>query len=75
MKLEVNEINHKIIGCAMQVHSVLGNGFQEVIYQKPLACSSILVGTAWNSKGCTTKNWTSSPPTILSIQKILKIVF
>ena len=37
MKLEVNEINHKIIGCAMQVHSVLGNGFQEVIYQKALA--------------------------------------
>ncbi len=27
------ELTHKIIGCAMKVHSTLGNGFQEVIYQ------------------------------------------
>jgi len=27
---------HKIIGCAMKVHSKLGNGFQEVIYQRCL---------------------------------------
>ncbi len=26
-----------IIGCAMKVHSTMGNGFQEVIYQKCLA--------------------------------------
>jgi GxxExxY protein len=31
------EITHKIIGCAMKVHSVLGNGFQEVIYQRAMA--------------------------------------
>src|SRR4051812_39388537 len=27
----------KIIGCAMKVHSTLGNGFQEVIYQRCMA--------------------------------------
>ena len=31
------ELTHKIIGCAMKVHAALGNGFQEVIYQRALA--------------------------------------
>ncbi|MBL0237891.1 MAG: GxxExxY protein [Saprospiraceae bacterium] len=31
------ELTHKIIGCSMKVHSTLGNGFQEVIYQRALA--------------------------------------
>ncbi|MBK7158404.1 MAG: GxxExxY protein [Ignavibacteria bacterium] len=31
------EITHKIIGCAMKVHNTIGNGFQEVIYQRALA--------------------------------------
>ena len=34
---DINAITHKIIGCAMQVHNTLGNGFQEVIYQRSLA--------------------------------------
>lgn len=32
-----NEITFKIIGCAMKLHNSLGNGFQEVIYQRCLA--------------------------------------
>jgi len=31
------DITEKIIGCGMKVHTVLGNGFQEVIYQRALA--------------------------------------
>jgi GxxExxY protein len=31
------EITEKIIGCAMKVHTTLGNGFQEKIYQRALA--------------------------------------
>jgi GxxExxY protein len=32
-----SELTSKIIGCAMTVHQALGNGFQEVIYQRALA--------------------------------------
>ena len=31
------DITYKVIGCAMKVHNTLGNGFQEVIYQRCMA--------------------------------------
>jgi len=37
LKMEFEDLTHKIIGCAMEVHKSLGNGFQEVIYQRALA--------------------------------------
>lgn len=37
MESGTDQLTHKIIGSAMQVHTVLGNGFQEVIYQRALA--------------------------------------
>ena len=36
-KYKYSELTSKIIGCAMNVHTALGNGFQEVIYQRALA--------------------------------------
>jgi GxxExxY protein len=34
---EINALTHQIIGCAMEVHKIIGNGFQEKIYQRCLA--------------------------------------
>ncbi|PWJ59416.1 GxxExxY protein [Dyadobacter jejuensis] len=36
-KYPLSELTGKIIGCAMEVHRILGNGFQEVIYQRAIA--------------------------------------
>lgn len=32
-----SELTSKIIRCAFEVHKILGNGFQEVIYQRAMA--------------------------------------
>jgi GxxExxY protein len=43
-----SELTGKIIGCAMKVHSALGNGFQEVIYQRALEIEMIDVGLSFS---------------------------
>jgi GxxExxY protein len=35
--MEKDKLTYEIIGCAMKVHNTLGNGFQELIYQRCLA--------------------------------------
>ena len=35
--LKYSDVTQKIIGCAFKVHDKLGNGFQEVVYQRALA--------------------------------------
>ena len=39
-QFKYEEITKKIIGAAMTVHSTLGNGFQEVIYQRAVEIES-----------------------------------
>ncbi|MBC7720927.1 MAG: GxxExxY protein [Pedobacter sp.] len=39
-----SELTSKIIKCAMTVHNTLGNGFQEVIYQRALEIEMKLAG-------------------------------
>ncbi|SFE50770.1 GxxExxY protein [Thermophagus xiamenensis] len=43
-----SELTGKIIGCAMKVHAALGNGFQEVIYQRALAIEMADEGIAYS---------------------------
>lgn len=43
-----SELTSKIIGCAMTVHKMLGNGFQEVIYQRALAIEMNLAGVVFS---------------------------
>lgn len=35
--MEHEKLTHSIIGAAMEVHKHMGNGFQEVVYQRALA--------------------------------------
>jgi GxxExxY protein len=41
------DITRRIIGAAMKVHSTLGNGFQEVIYQRALAIEMAFQGLSF----------------------------
>ncbi|MFL5772171.1 MAG: GxxExxY protein [Flavisolibacter sp.] len=42
--MQPDEVTFKIIGCAMKVHNTLGNGFQEVVYQRCLAIEMEMAG-------------------------------
>lgn len=43
-----SEETSNIIGCAIEVHKILGNGFQEVIYQRALALELKLQGIKYH---------------------------
>lgn len=47
-KYKYSDLTAKIIGCAMTVHKTLGNGFQEVIYQRALQLEMEAAGIAFN---------------------------
>lgn len=44
MELKHKEFTEKIIGASFEVHKFLGNGFQEVIYQRALAYEFKMAG-------------------------------
>jgi len=47
-ELKYKGITEKIIGSAFEVHKFLGNGFQEVIYQRALAWEMLQVGLTFS---------------------------
>ena len=47
-KYKYSDLTAKIIGCAMAVHKALGNGFQEVIYQRALEIEMRIAGVAFS---------------------------
>ena len=47
VELKYQEITGKVIGAAFEVHNFLGNGFQEVIYQRALAYEMREAGLAF----------------------------
>ena len=47
---EFNDCTSRIIGCAMKVHATLGNGCQEVIYQRALEIGMAFEGLHFESE-------------------------
>jgi len=45
--VERDELTYKVIGCAMKVHNTLGNGFQELIYQRCLGIELAKAGVSF----------------------------
>ena len=52
MEYKYSDITERIIKAAMNVRSFLGNGFQEVIYQRALAIEFELLGIAFQREFC-----------------------
>lgn len=48
VQYKYSDLTSKIIGCAMEVHRQLGNGFQEVIYQRALEIEMADAGLSFN---------------------------
>jgi len=48
VELKYKDITEKIIGASFEVHKFLGNGFQEVIYQRALAWELSQFGLYFN---------------------------
>ncbi|AMJ64953.1 GxxExxY protein [Hymenobacter sp. PAMC 26628] len=46
-KYLLSSLSEQVIGCAMRVHSTLGNGFPEIIYQRALAIELELCGISF----------------------------
>jgi GxxExxY protein len=46
-KYPLSDLTGKIIKCALEVHKHLGNGFQEVIYQRALAIEFSIQGLSF----------------------------
>ena len=46
-KYLLSDLTRQVIGCAMRVHSGLGNGFPEVIYQRVLALELEAAGVSF----------------------------
>ncbi len=45
--MKYSDITQKIIGASMEVHKILGNGFQEVIYQRALEIEMTNMGLSF----------------------------
>lgn len=46
--MDTDPITYKINGCAMKVHNKLGNGFQEIIYQRCLSIEMDKIGLSYS---------------------------
>lgn len=47
-KYPLSELTGRIIACAMEVHRIMGNGFQEVVYQRCMAIEMANRGIAFS---------------------------